>query len=724
MQRDEDGKSYREASLASDLYIEHVTAYLRHVVRYCETRPWGDRIVGYKITPFGEGCSPLTIAGKMFDCSEATETAFRNWIRRRYRSAGRLQRAWGDATVTFEAVRVPRDAEWLARRAGTVPTLGGKPLAADALPSNAMVSHRGLFHWIEPANAPRELDYCRFMREMAFRWIRSMAKSIHQECAAHGRRRMVGLDVVKQPLMGWQILTAFDGVGDGRTFPNILELSGSWDVGDLLDRPEIDFLWNPADYTARTLGFAHESEGMTDSLVLRGKTAILENDARCYVGAGVRDQGAFRTDGEVEAGLLRNAAMTLSRGLQSYWCNVGSSYYHAPGIQRTIARIAPMLDRLNTAPHRETPHAIAFVIDDTSPQHEDFTSGYQNLAVIWQRVLGLSRCGVPYRVYLLSDLERDDFPPYRVFLFPNLFRVDRRVTALLRSKVLRDGNLAVFGPSTGITDGQRLGADAATALLGVPMEIHARTVMRHVIVQDAGHPITRELPAGLVYGDSLTYGPVLTPVEWGVEKAGAVPLGHANACWFIHRTGLFLKEFGRGTAGNGKPGTRGRNDYGVAWSIAMPLPANLLRALARHAGCHIWCEEDDVVFASESIASLHSVKSGPRRLRLPGRFTVTDAMTGKPMGRGSARSGSAFALPRRAYSVSSRPATHRPRADAPARKPSPLRDGESAPCLARFPAPSICLTDTRGPGVSFGVSALTESGLSAVHGDPIEAFDD
>ena len=65
----------------------------------------------------------------------------------------------------------------------------------------------------------------------------------------------------------------------------------------------------------------------------------------------------------------------------------------------------------------------------------------------------------------------------------------------------------------------------------------------------------------------------------------------------------------------------------------MPLPENLLRAVARHAGCHVWCEESDVIYASDSIAAIHSVKSGPRVLKLPGRFAVTDAVTGERIGR-------------------------------------------------------------------------------------------
>jgi hypothetical protein len=200
--------------------------------------------------------------------------------------------------------------------------------------------------------------------------------------------------------------------------------------------------------------------------------------------------------------------------------------------------------------------------------------------------------------------------------------------------VLRDGNLALFGPSTGISDGKHLGAEGATALLGVPMELIPRSAVRHVIVQDFGHPITRELPANLTFGDSLPYGPTLMPAEWGVEKAGGAPLGHATACWFIHRTGLFLKEAGLGAAGNGKPGARGAGDYAALWTSAMPLPANLLRAAARYAGSHIWCEEDDVIYASDSLLAVHSTKRGPRTLRLPRPCRVTDAVTGQELGKG------------------------------------------------------------------------------------------
>jgi hypothetical protein len=630
-QTSEDGRRHEDATWCSEHYLAEMVAYFQRLVRHCESSPWGERLIGYLEATYGEGCTLLTIRGNLFDLSPASEAGFRAWIRHRYATDAALQEAWNDPAVTLEAVRVPRDSEWYAKKAGGPPTFGGKELTPQELPSNGGVTPRGLFHWIEAAQALPEHDYCRFMRDCFTRKYLTLARTLKATAAESGRERLVGFDVTKQPMMGWQILSAFDGIGDGQSFPNLLMLSGSYACGEVLDDPAIDVIFTPADYHARTLGFAYEAEGVSDSMLLRGKAMIIENDARCYVGQGATEQGAFRDDKEVAAGLTRNAALTLSRGLQSYWCNVGSSYFHAPGIQETIARLVPMLDRLNEYPHVETRSAIAMVIDDESLMTEDFTSGYQTLAVIWQRILGLAHCGVPYRLFLFSDLQKD-LPRYHTWLFPDMFIVNDERLALLREKVLRDGNLAIFGPSTGISDGRRLSPDGASALLGVPFDLFPRTTVRHVIVQDSGHPISRELPASCTYGDSLPYGPTLAPGDRAVENGGGVPLGHATLCWFLHRTGLFLKEFGQGTAGNGAAGGRGAEDYGVLWSCAVPLPSNLLRAACRYAGSHIWCEEDDVIYASDSLVSLHSVKAGPRTVKLPRACALRDALTGDLVG--------------------------------------------------------------------------------------------
>ena len=62
------------------------------------------------------------------------------------------------------------------------------------------------------------------------------------------------------------------------------------------------------------------------------------------------------------------------------------------------------------------------------------------------------------------------------------------------------------------------------------------------------------------------------------------------------------------------------------------LPAGMVREVARYGACHVWCEEDDDVLASETSGALHSVKPGPRVLKLPAERPAWDLLTGESLG--------------------------------------------------------------------------------------------
>jgi hypothetical protein len=64
------------------------------------------------------------------------------------------------------------------------------------------------------------------------------------------------------------------------------------------------------------------------------------------------------------------------------------------------------------------------------------------------------------------------------------------------------------------------------------------------------------------------------------------------------------------------------------------LPADLWRNLARYAGAHVYTESNDVIMADTSIVALHSLKSGTKRIVLPGKYRVRDVITGKQVARG------------------------------------------------------------------------------------------
>src|SRR5207249_11290677 len=84
--------------------------------------------------------------------------------------------------------------------------------------------------------------------------------------------------------------------------------------------------------------------------------------------------------------------------------------------------------------------------------------------------------------------------------------------------------------------------------------------------------------------------------------------------------GQVIYAFGRNKPGLGlrtfNPGTPAE-----AWTsvyCASPdIPAPVLRGIARHAGVHLYNEEGDVLYASPSLLSVHTVAGGPRQFCLP-----------------------------------------------------------------------------------------------------------
>jgi len=286
-------------------------------------------------------------------------------------------------------------------------------------------------------------------------------------------------------------------------------------------------------------------------------------------------------------------------------------------------------------PRREVP-CIVMVVDDASVIHEDFTIGYQYLAVIHQRLYGLSRCGVPFRLHLFDDLARDDFPScHKVFLFPNLFCVTPERLELLRRKVFRNGNVAIFGPASGITDGRRLSAETATELTGIPLELVRKESPRFVTIDRFDHPVTERLASRIDYGDSLPYGPLLVPREekgtfsFSAQQPTAPQRGRKGECP-LFRLGGIQWPTARDGAGLALREMRG---WTSVFTCAVPLPAQLLRELARYSGTHVYSEsDDDLIFADSCTLAVHSVRPGRRTIRLPRASTVWDPIAQRKVG--------------------------------------------------------------------------------------------
>ena len=589
---DEDGKRHDVPSLASRAWWDISAAAGVAAIRFCESRPWSRRVIGYWFGLDNEGTPPWLFEGKLFDHSPVMTARWRDWLREKYGTPEALRATYADASLDFKTIPVPKD------------RLRGRTEEVAAIP-----------YW---ESGPLHQPLADYLELLGHLFREGTAKVFQALRAATPEPRLILTDAFKQGMAGWHNFAFFNpSFPYPLTWPETLAGAGNQGVANILDQPSLDGVVTPIDYQLRGVGGITEPEGIVDSVVLRGKVFFAECDIRTYhddVEKGCH--GMARNLSEFEAINWRNVATGLTRGFHPYWMDLVGDWFGDPAMHRSIARSAEVLRESASWPHTTVP-GIAIIIDDRSVLDTNGNGAFLHQAILGDLKTGLSRCGVPYRIYLLEDLALDQFPEHRVFYFPNLFRLTPEKLALLKAKVFKGGNLVLWGPGSGISDGKAIGPDSAAELTGFSFDWLDINDPRSVQITDFDHPITAGLAENTFFGSPLAYGPLMTPSD-------GHHLGSCHGRSGKARAGLAVKDFR-------KTGSDSEGWISV-FSATVPLPADLWRSLARFAGAHVYSQTNDILLASREVVGLHSIKSGPKEILLPEMMSVRDLVSGESMG--------------------------------------------------------------------------------------------
>jgi hypothetical protein len=84
-------------------------------------------------------------------------------------------------------------------------------------------------------------------------------------------------------------------------------------------------------------------------------------------------------------------------------------------------------------------------------------------------------------------------------------------------------------------------------------------------------------------------------------------------------------------AGTRKPGfaVKKMKDWTSVYCSVPVLPPAVIRNMAREAGAHIYCDNDDFVAANDWMLCVCAASDGPRTIRLPKPATLVDALSGE-----------------------------------------------------------------------------------------------
>ncbi|OPZ86544.1 MAG: hypothetical protein BWY76_00903 [bacterium ADurb.Bin429] len=569
-------------SIGSDRYVEELLAHVPETIHYVMRSPYAGNVTGLFFSCYHEGFTWTSLVNKVGDFSAAMTQAFRDWLRARYPDETALRAAWRDDDITFDTAAVPTREEQLYSDLG----------------------------WFRDPTGPRKgFDYmaCRTDRYVDLHY--RIARTLKAAC---DERLPVFCFGAYLQVLGWPGHYWFTepGLEPVEFNPHALSMQTGW--RRILDCPDIDGWESPFDYLYRQMGGVCLAEGMDESARLRGKLFIVNEDTRTFLSDPADVYGRVETREETTAVHRRNFSMIATQWSGCNWMEQIRNWLQDDALLAQIDEYDRLLQCAREWP--ETPLTpIGVFIDEQSIPYEKPLIDLDWGLVYKQRLFGLSHCGVPFRIHLLDDLALDNMPDYRCNIFLNTFYMDTEREALLRKRVLRDGKTAVWMVAPGFchaTDG--LSLESMRRLTGIRFAKDDVPWEQWVTISNFTHPITRGLPHDCTYGSSARIGPAFY-----VNDPEAVVLGRRLHMQGRHEPALVVKEMG---------------GYRSIYSAAPLLPADLLRGIARDAGCHVYAEENDIIVAGRGLVTCHTAVPGPRTIRLPDVATVHDLFTGTCLG--------------------------------------------------------------------------------------------
>lgn len=541
-----DDGSREPVCVASMVWREEMLRNLRALVEHCEAR-YGEHMLGYHpcAQHTGEWFYPKTWDGLHCGFSPAMQRGFSAWLRKKYATEDALCAAWGDAAVRFDSVAVPAVEERVTASAG-------------------------LFR--DPARERKTIDFYEYLQVAMVEPLELIAATVKD---ASARKKLVTL------FYGYYF--EISGLPFGP------QTSGHLALARLLECPDVDIVCSPISYQDRGLGGIGAFMAPVDSVRGHGKLWLNEDDTRTFLTPEDAGYGRVSTLEHSRWVHQRNFSRMLPRRLACWYMDLGGEGWLADErLWRNIGALRAIYDAHLGSPAPWSAE-VAVIVDETSPFY--LASNAEVMRPLANEFrTQLYRMGVPFRQYLLSDLEAGRrVPEHRVYLFMGCFHLSAAQRDAIAGAV--SGATAVWFYGSGFV-GDRPDTANLAALTGMPVR---------EIEGDTAAMIAPEPGAALCAG--------VPPEAFGVPTA-------LRPLWRVEETdGLeVLGRFGDGTVGAAAVRRNGRLAVYIGTLTA---PARLLRNILMASGVHVCLDSDDVLVTDGEFLSVTASSAGVKRLRLP-----------------------------------------------------------------------------------------------------------
>ncbi len=570
-------------SMASQRWRELAGKALAALVQDCE-RQFGERILGYHV---GGGHTAewftwnVVNPDALDDYSEPMRRAFREFLRKTYRTDEALRRAWHREDVALETAEIPSPRRRASPEAG------------------------GLY---DPSTSRDIIDYQRCYGE-------ETAASAIYLCR-----------VAKESVAGRKVVGVFGGYL--MTFDEVLcpQRNGHLGFATVLESPDVDFICSPYLYENRGWGGFHHAQSLPMAVAAHGKLYVDEVDTPPLrdgrrVHQFTRIHRPCKPDEWAQV-LRRDYAHSAAMGAARWWMDlINEGWYSDEASTRTLRTLVEAEQRMAERP-RGPVAEIAVVLDIeahcAAAPGPSLQEPFIGFLVQWE----LPRIGAPFDVVLLDDLLTERCGPYRLLLFPQLGFLGADKRTRLREYLDRTGTSAFWFHAPGWLDENGPCAENVRDLTGLAVRVEGRCGHLDAEILSNDHWLTQGLEPGTAYGSSTGLAQrqeVAMKWEFVPQRIGPrVALADGDA-----RPLAVLKDGGEPALAVKE--SEGRFDL---LSVAPAPPPRLLRNAAGRAGVHLYAPLGDIVYAGKHFLGIVAGSDGTRAIRLPTESRVTELTTG------------------------------------------------------------------------------------------------
>lgn len=380
---------------------------------------------------------------------------------------------------------------------------------------------------------------------------------------------------------------------------------GHYALRRVLQSPDIDVVCSPISYFDRGVGGSAPLMTAAESVALAGKMWLVEDDTRTNIATGSfpGEVDGAKNLWETNTMLVRNVAQEATRNFATWWMDLGmTGWFNDARMWDEMRRMCAM-DSLFLSKRIPFRPQIAAVIDERSMMDTSASAWNVTDPGIYKARRDLARTGAPFGQYLLDDVTAGKVKA-KLYVLLNAWRL----TAAQRKALLggTKGGARVWCYAPGYHDGDRVSLDSMRELTG----------FRLALVQPAKAMAT-PTAAGRKLGLTVAFGldaPV-TPLFAATDAAPAETL----ATYADGSAAVALRKQADG------------------WSLFVGAPgltSELLRAIARKAGVHLYTPTDCNVYANGPIVAVSAAKDGAVTVDIGRTGAIRDALSGAAIGRG------------------------------------------------------------------------------------------